>query len=448
MHWRTQIKNATVVNEGERFVGSVLLDGDRIEEVVRGADVQPLIPPDRVVDGTGCYLLPGIIDTHVHFREPGWAYKADIDTESRAAVAGGVTTIFDMPNTVPQTVTHEAFDAKLRLMGQKCHVNYGLYFGATRDNAGELAQLDPMKVCAIKLFMGASTGNMLVDADDTLHCIFGNARLPIVAHCEDTAQIERNMAEAVEACGGEPPVGMHTQIRSAQACYDSTRKAVRLARETGARLHVAHVSTARELELFDEAYPHVTAEICLPHLLFCEDDYPRLGTRIKCNPSVKTAADREALRRALNHKMVKTVGTDHAPHAIWEKCGGARKAVSGMPMIQYSLVSMLELADAGYLSLERLVELMCHNPARLFNIENRGFLREGYQADLVLVRPHSPWTVTPSRIQSKCNWSPMEGHVYHWRVERTYVGGFPLYNRGHVTDDDFLGQAVTYYRCR
>ena len=445
MHFRTQIKNVTLVNEGRRFVGTLVIDDDRIEEILEG-DNDPAVPVDEVIDGTGCYLLPGVIDDHVHFRDPGLTHKGDFFSESKAAAAGGVTTVFDMPNCVPQTTTMRDFEEKWRIAQEKSVVNFGLLFGATAGNAYELAQLNRRKVAAVKLFMGSSTGNMLVEGERALRAIFESSRLPIMTHCEDSALITENLRSLQAAEGSDPRVAHHPEVRSEEACFRSTELAVKLARETGARLHVAHLTTARELELFRPSDPQVTAEACVGHLWFTQDDYQRLGARIKVNPSIKTAADRDALRAALTDGRIYTVGTDHAPHRLSEKVGGCVRAASGMPLVQFSLVAMLELVDKGVLSLERLVQLMCHQPAELFQVENRGYLREGYKADLVMVRPNVPWTLTPNRIQSTCNWSPLEGHTFHWRVERTFCNGFPIYNRGHITDEMFRGQAVCYNR--
>ncbi len=446
MHLRIQIKNVKMVNEGRTFIGTLVIDDNRIEEIIEGSDKEATIPVDEAIDGSGCYLLPGVIDDHVHFRDPGLTAKGDFCSESRAAAAGGVTTVLDMPNCVPQTTTWEAFEEKMQIAARKSVINYGFFFGATAGNAYELGKLNPRKVAGIKLFMGSSTGGMLVNNETALRAIFENAKLPIMTHCEDSRLIDENLRKAQELYGADPAVCHHSEIRSKEACYRSTELAVRLAEETGARLHVAHISTARELELFSLERPNVTAEACVGHLLFTDADYARLGARIKVNPSIKTAADRDALRAALSSGLIRTIGTDHAPHRLAEKTGGCAKAASGMPIIQFSLISMLELVDKGVLSLETLVALMCHNPADLFQIENRGYLREGYMADLVMVRPHTPWTLTPNRIQSKCNWSPLEGHTFHWRVERTFCNGFPIFNRGHVTDEKFRGQAICYAR--
>lgn len=446
MHRRICIKNATIVGEGHRFVGSLVTEDHRIAEIVEGQDVEPSVPADEIINAEGCYLLPGVIDTHVHFREPGLTHKADIESESRAAAAGGVTTFLDMPNNTPQTTTIEALRDKLELAYNKSHVNFGFYIGATNSNLSEIMHINPRKVCGIKLFMGASTGNMLVDNPDSLRDIFECAKMPIVAHCEDTAAICKNMERIKEQYGEDPDVALHAVIRNEDVCYKSSSTAAKLAAETGARLHIAHISTAKELQLIKPSRPNITAEACVPHLLFCDEDYARLGSRIKCNPAIKSRKDREALRKALTSGKIFTVGTDHAPHLLREKAGGCIKAVSGMPMIQFSLISMLELTEQNILSIEQVVELMCHNPARLFDIENRGFLREGYVADLTLVRPKAYWTLTPNRIESKCGWSPLEGHTFHWQVEKTFCNGFTIYNQGHITNTDFHGQAVTYIR--
>ena len=409
----------------------------------------PIQSYDEVIDASGCFVLPGIIDDHVHFREPGLTAKADIESESRAAAAGGVTTYFDMPNTVPQTTTLEALEEKFALAAQKSHVNYSFFFGATNDNAALLPKLDVHRIPGVKLFMGSSTGNMLVDRREALETIFASSKLPIMTHCEDTDIINRNMAAAIEKYGDDPKVIHHPEIRSEEACYESTRLAVELAKKLHARLHVAHLTTARELELLPTRSlslskgTNITAEATVSHLYFYDRDYAALGTRIKCNPAIKTLRDRDALRGALNDGRITVIGTDHAPHLLAQKEGGCKKAASGMPMIQFSLVTMLELVDQGVLSIERLVELMCHNPARLFEVRQRGFLREGYQADIVLVRPDTGWTVTKDVIQSKCGWSPMEGHMYLWRVERTLCNGHTVYQQGRV-DTSYIGQSVAF----
>lgn len=444
MHSRTLIKNATLVNEGKAQIGSLVVEDDRIEEILIGRDTPPALPPDAVIDAEGCYLLPGVIDEHVHFRDPGLTRKADFDSESRAAAAGGVTTVLDMPNTLPPTVTVEALEEKIALAQRKCHVNFGFFVGATAENAKRLRNVNPGLVAGVKLFMGSSTGALQVEDPDALLTVFEESRLPIMVHCEDTPMIEAAMKAHQAHYGADPHVRHHPAIRTAEACIKNTRQAIALAKAAGARLHVAHLTTAAELDLFSPGDPLITAEVCLPHLLFTDADYETLGTRIKCNPAVKTAADRDALRAALTDGRIRCIGTDHAPHTVADKAGGAARAASGMPMVQFSLVAMLGLVDEGVLTIERLVELMAHNPARTFAIENRGFLREGYMADLVLVKPRSPWTLTPNRILSKCNWSPLEGRTFGWRVMRTFVNGTLVYNKGSITNENFCGRPVTY----
>lgn len=426
------VNNATIVNEGKALRGSIVIDGDCISDIFEGNNT-PRGQFDATVDATGCFVLPGVIDDHVHFREPGLTAKADIRSESRAAAYGGVTTYFDMPNTVPQTTTPLALEVKRAIAARDSHVNYSFFYGATNTNADTFGQLDIHRIPGIKLFMGSSTGNMLVDRTEALDKIFATAPVPVMAHCEDTAIINDNMRRAKELYGDDPDVIHHPEIRSEEACYRSTELAVRFARKHNARLHVAHVTTARELSLFEpwtDAMPSITAEAVIAHLMFCDKDYARLGTLIKCNPAVKSEADREALRRALTDGRIAVVGTDHAPHLPVDKQGGCAKAASGMPMLQFSLVAMLELVDRGVLTVERVAELMCHRPAQLFDVRQRGFIRKGYKADLVVVRPNTPWTVTEDCIQSKCGWSPMTGHTFNWRVEHTFCNGRHILDNG------------------
>ncbi len=441
---RTVIQGGTIVNEGKAFVGDVVIEDDKIVEASRSGGVG-----GRFFDATGCYVLPGIIDDHVHFREPGLTAKADMESESRAAAAGGVTSYFDMPNTVPQTTTIEALDEKYRLAAEKSHVNYAFFFGATNDNTALFEKLDPHRVPGIKLFMGSSTGNMLVDRDESLERIFREAPLPIMTHCEDTAIINRNMAAFKERFGEDPDVRLHPLIRSEEACYASTAKALELAVKHSARLHVAHISTKEELELIPADCLHtITAEATVGHLLFSVVDYERLGARIKVNPAIKSVIDQEALRQGLMDGRISVVATDHAPHLIEQKQGGCARAASGMPMIQFSLVAMLELVDEGVLTIERLVELMAHNPARIFGVHERGFLRPGYKADITIVRPRSPWTVSQDLIESKCKWSPMEGHTFNWRVEKTFCNGHLVYDRlqgrNGTVSSDYIGQPIKF----
>lgn len=438
---KTVIRHATILNEGERYEASLLIGAGIIEHIEREGDIS--LPGAEVVDARGCLLIPGVIDDHVHMREPGLTHKATMDSETCAAAAGGVTTVMDMPNTIPQTTTIQTWQEKMQIGAQHCHVNYAFYLGATNDNLEEIRRVDATRVPGIKLFMGSSTGNMLVDDEETLRQIFRQSPTLVMTHCEDTRRINRRMAEMQALYGDDPDVGHHPDIRDAEACYASTALAVRMARETGARLHVAHITTERELALFSPDNAQITAEACVAHLLFCRKDYARLGTRIKCNPAIKETSDRNALRLALNDGRITTVATDHAPHQLSEKQGGCRRAASGMPMVQFSLPAMMTLADEGILPHQRVVELMCHAPARLFDIEGRGFIREGYQADLTLLR-HTPWEVTSDCIQSLCGWSPMEGQTLAWHVERTWVNGQMVWD-GQTVNRDVRGQAVTFH---
>lgn len=440
---RKLIKNGTIVNEGRSFLGDLVVDGEQIEEIYEGKAPRGIY--DQVIDASGCFVLPGVIDDHVHFREPGLTRKADIESESRAAAFGGVTSYFEMPNTNPQTTTLEALEDKFALGAQKSHVNYSFFFGATNDNVDSFDRLDVHRIPGIKLFMGSSTGNMLVDKYESLQQIFVKAKkmgLPVMTHCEDTDIINRNMAAYQEKYGEDPDVKFHPEIRSAEACYESSSLAVKLAKESGAHLHIAHVTTARELEFFGKD-KNITGEAVIAHLYFSDEDYADKKAFIKCNPAIKTVNDRKALREALADGRISVVGTDHAPHEWKDKQGGCAKAASGMPMVQFSLVSMLELVDKGVLSIERMVEVMSHCPAKLFHVDKRGFLRPGYQADIVIVRPHTAWTVQKEIIQSKCGWSPMEGHEYQWQVEQTICNGHLIYNKGEF-DEAYRGEELTF----
>lgn len=440
---RTLIKNGTIVNEGRSFLGDLVVNGEQIEEIYEGKAPRGIY--DQVIDASGCFVLPGVIDDHVHFREPGLTRKADIESESRAAAFGGVTSYFEMPNTNPQTTTLEALEDKFALGAQKSHVNYSFFFGATNDNVDLFDRLDVHRIPGIKLFMGSSTGNMLVDKYESLQQIFVKAKklgLPVMTHCEDTDIINRNMAAYQKKYGEDPDVKFHPEIRSVEACYESSSLAVKLAKESGAHLHIAHVTTARELEFFGKD-ENITGEAVIAHLYFSDEDYADKKAFIKCNPAIKTVKDRQALREALADGRISVVGTDHAPHEWKDKQGGCAKAASGMPMVQFSLVSMLELVDEGVLSIERMVEVMSHCPAKLFHVDKRGFLRPGYQADIVIVRPHTAWTVQKEIIQSKCGWSPMEGHEYQWQVEQTVCNGHLIYNKGEF-DEAYRGEELTF----
>ena len=429
---KTIINNATIVNNGESHVGSLLVCEGRIECIVLGCVIEPQ-DGCQMVDATGMYLLPGVIDDHVHFREPGMTSKADMHTESMAAAAGGVTSVLDMPNVVPQTTTVERWRERMALAKERMHVNYGFFIGATNDNLDEILAMPSTEYPAVKLFMGSSTGSMLVDKREMLEELFAKTPKLIMTHCEDTARINANMAEARQKYGDDPDITHHAEIRDAEACWQSSALAAEMARASGARLHIAHISTERELALLGG---NITGEACVAHLLYTDQDYARLRGRIKCNPAIKSESDREALRRGLTDGRITCIGTDHAPHLLSEKQGGARTAVSGMPMVQFSLVSMLEMVDEGVLSMERMVQLMCHNPATLFGIQDRGFIREGMMADLVLVRRNDvPYTVTPSDVLSKCGWSPREGDALHWRVMSTWVNGKCVWDGVKVRED-------------
>ena len=434
---RTIIRNATIVNEGRSFVGSLVIEDEMIQSVLEGDDSTQ--PYENEIDATGLYLFPGVIDEHVHFREPGLDYKADIASESRTAAAGGITSYMDMPNTVPQTVTIEDLNHKFNIARNKSRVNYSFFFGATNSNADLLPRLDVRRVPGVKVFMGSSTGDMLVDREESLYQIFRVSPVLLMAHCEDTDIIESNIRMFRKKYRGQNdfPVRYHSRIRSVEACYQSSALAVRLAKETGARLHIAHVSSAKELTLFESKpieQKQITSEVVIAHLMFSTEDYDRLGTKIKCNPSLKTPADQQALRQALTSGLIDVVATDHAPHLLSEKEGGALQALSGMPMIQFSLVSMLEMHDEGVLPIERIPELMSHNPAKLFHIEKRGFIRPGYYADIVLVEPGASWQVMAGRYYTKCGWTPMDERTFNWRVRRTMVNGKTAYCDGIVVD--------------
>ena len=434
---KTIIRNATIVNEGRKFAGSVVIEDEFIQQVIEGDDSSQFY--DLEIDATGLYLFPGVIDDHVHFRQPGLTHKADIASESRTAAAGGVTSYMDMPNTIPPTTSLEFLEEKFQLGAANSRVNYSFYFGATNDNVDIIPRLDPHRVPGVKVFMGSSTGNMLVDREESLRRIFETSPLLLMTHCEDTGIIEANIRAFKKRYKGQNdfPVRYHSRIRNVEACYKSSSLAVQLAKETGARLHIAHISTAKELELF-EAKPieekQITAEAVIAHLMFSTEDYDTMKTRIKCNPSIKTPEDRAALREALNNGLIDVVATDHAPHLESEKKGGALKAASGMPMIQFSLVSMLEMSDLDVLPIERIPTLMAHNPAKLFRIEKRGFIRPGYYADLTLVDPHGNWQVKEGRYYTKCGWTPMDERTFRWRVRRTIVNGITAYSDGIVVD--------------
>ncbi|WP_373057720.1 dihydroorotase [Zunongwangia sp. H14] len=423
------IKNARIVNEGKIKEGDVFIEDGIIIEI---ADSISAKSPDVVIyDAEGNYLLPGLIDDQVHFREPGLTHKESIETGSRAAVAGGITSFIEMPNTLPQTTTIELLEEKFRLAQESSYANYSFMFGGTNTNLEEILKVNPKTTAALKLFLGSSTGNMLVDDDKVLEQIFSKSPLLIAAHCEDEAIIQKNLKECVERYGDDIPVELHPKIRSAEACYKSSSKAVALAKKTGARLHVFHVSTAKEIGLFSNKKPlkdkKITAEVCIHHLWFDESDYAKKGTFIKWNPAVKTKKDKDALLQAVKDDYIDVIATDHAPHTREEKKNVYTKAPSGGPLVQHALPALLQMHHQEKISLEKIVEKMCHNPAILFQIEKRGFIREGYKADLVLVDLNAPWAVQPDNTLYKCGWSPFEGTTFKSRVTHTFVNGRLVY---------------------
>ncbi len=433
---KTLIKNPLIINESRSFAGSVLIDGDKIAAIYEGevpADVQA----GRIIDATGKWLIPGVIDDHVHFREPGLTHKGDFYSESRAAVAGGVTSVMDMPNTIPQTTTNDLLEQKRALAAEHCLTNFAFYLGATNGNIDEILKVNPQNVCGIKLFMGSSTGNMLVNNRAMLERIFAESPLLIATHNEDEAIIKTNTKHYRNLLGEDIPMHYHPVIRSEEACYRSTVQAVELAEKAGARLHVLHLTTARELALFSDTPltgKRITAETCVHYLWFDSRDYDRLGSRIKCNPAIKTKHDKDELIKALNSNKIDLIATDHAPHTRAEKQGSYFKAMSGTPQVQHSLAIMLELAKQGFLSKEKVVEKMCHAPARLFGIQYRGFIRAGYFADLALVEPQKSWIATDENSLSKCAWTPYNQQAFTTQVSHTFVNGNLVYEDKKILD--------------
>ena len=419
------IKNANIVNEGTIFSGDVLIEGEFIKEIsesisAKSSDV-------HIIDAEGKYLLPGVIDDQVHFREPGLTHKADIETESKAAIAGGITSFIEMPNTNPQTTTVEKLEEKFAIAANSSYANYSFMFGGTNDNLDEILKVDPKTVAGLKLFLGSSTGNMLVDDPKVLEKIFSSTDMVISVHCEDEATIRKNLQEHIDQYGEDIPIEKHPIIRSEEACYLSSSRAIALAKKTGARLHVFHLSTGKETNLFTNKIPlkdkKITAEVCVHHLWFSDEDYAKKGTHIKWNPAVKTAKDREQLWKALLDNRIDVIATDHAPHTLEEKKNVYTKAPSGGPLVQHALSAMLEMYHRNKISLERVVEKMCHNPAILFEVEKRGYIKEGYFADLVLVDLNNPYTVQKDNILYKCGWSPFEGTTFKSRITHTFING-------------------------
>jgi dihydroorotase len=432
------IRNAKIINEGKIIHGNVLIEGKKIarisqDEIYVGNDIETL-------DTKGLWLLPGIIDDQVHFREPGLTHKGDIYSESRAAAAGGVTSYMEMPNTVPQALSIEELEKKYAIAAGRSLTNYSFYMGASNDNIEEVRKVDPSRVCGLKIFMGASTGNMLVDDKKTLEALFAESPVLIATHCEDEETIRQNSEKFRKKYGENILISAHPAIRSAEACYLSSSLAVSLAEKYNTRLHILHISTAKELGLFRNDIPsaekRITAEVCIHHLWFNDADYAKKGTLIKWNPAVKTEEDRRGLFEGLLDDRLDLIATDHAPHTLSEKSNSYFKAPSGGPMVQHSLVAMIEFVKQEKISIEKVVDKMCHKPAELFQIEKRGFIREGYYADLVLVNPNDCWEVNSSNIMYKCGWSPMEGQVFNSSIRKTFVNGEIVYDEGKIIENE------------
>lgn len=442
----TLIKNAKIVNENNIFLSDVLIENEIITEISTEIKTTENI---EIIDAEGKFLIPGFIDDQVHFREPGLTHKANIATESRAAVAGGITTFIEMPNTVPQATTQDLLEEKFKIAANDSYANYSFMFGGTNDNLDELLKTDPKKVAGIKLFLGSSTGNMLVDNEAVLEKIFSSTKMIISVHCEDEATIRKNTQEFVDEYGDDIPVKYHPIIRSEKACYLSSSKAIELAKKTGARLHIFHVSTAKETELFRNDIPleekQITAEVCIHHLWFSDKDYAEKGTHIKWNPAVKTEKDRLGLWEALLDDRIDVLATDHAPHTLEEKNNLYTKAPSGGPLVQHAVTAILEKVKEGVISIEKAVEKMSHNPAKLFQIEKRGFIKEGYFADLVLIDTNKPQTVSKDNILYKCGWSPFEGTTFSSSITHTFVNGNLIYKDG-IFNDNIKGKRITFNR--
>lgn len=443
---KTLIKNAFVVNEGETKKMDVLIKAGKISHLGKAIQADE---HTTVIEAAGKYLLPGLIDDQVHFREPGLTHKACIRSESRAAVAGGITSFIEMPNTNPQTTTVEELERKFAIAAQDALANYSFMFGGTNDNFDEIKKLDTTQVAGLKLFLGSSTGNMLVDNEDVLRKIFSSTDLVISVHCEDEPTIRENLAAHIEQYGDDIPIEKHPEIRSHEACYLSSSRAIALAKETGARLHVFHLSTAQETNLFDNSLPlaekKITTEVCTHHLWFTSEDYKEKGTFIKWNPAVKNKEDREALWAALNDDRIDVLATDHAPHTLEEKQNPYTKAPSGGPLVQHALLALLTAVKAGKITLEKMVEKACHNPAILFQIAKRGYLREGYFADLVLVDLNKSVTVKKEDLLYQCGWSPFEGTTFDAAIEKTWVNGNLVYDQGHIIEID-AAKRLTFNR--
>ena len=428
------LKNGKLISDHKVMEGDLLIENERIAKIASDISASEA---SRVIDLEGALVMPGVIDDQVHFREPGLTHKATIATESAAAVAGGTTTFFEQPNTLPQTTTISLLEDKFALAASHSLANYSFFLGGTNDNLEELKRINPQNTVGVKLFLGSSTGNMLVDDEHTLEQIFRNVSTVIATHCEDEQTIRENLAHYLQKYGNEIPMHIHPLIRSAEACYLSSSRAIALAKQAGARLHIFHLSTERETALFDPNIPlaekRITAEACIHHLWFSDEDYARKGAFIKWNPAVKTQADREGIWKALLENRIDVIATDHAPHTLEEKRQtDYLKTPSGGPLVQHALVAALAMFKQRNIPVERLVEKMCHNPAILFRVAERGFLREGYFADIACVREHTPWQVSSENILYKCGWSPFEGTVFDHQVIYTFVNGHLVCDHGKL----------------
>ena len=445
---RTIIKNGLIVNEGRVFKGSVIIEKDRISEIIEGNFDLNKQENAQIINAKGKYLLPGVIDDQVHFREPGLTHKAEIYTESKAAVAGGITSFMEMPNTNPQTTTIDKLNEKFQIASQKSLANYSFYLGATNDNLDEIMKINPQKVCGLKVFMGSSTGNMLVDKPESLNAIFKNSPVLIATHCEDETIIKQNTALFKEKYGEQMPIRYHAEIRNDVACYKSSSLAVNLAKKHNARLHVLHLSSAKEMELFSNDIParekKITAEVCVHHLWFSDTDYETYGTKIKWNPAVKSELDKNALFQAMLDDKLDVIATDHAPHTLDEKNNNYFKAPSGGPLVQHSLLMMLQHVENNKISIEKVVDKMCHKPAEIFKIKERGFLKPGFKADLVLVNKQEQ-KVKKEDILYKCGWSPLEGTTLNYIIEKTFINGHLVYDKGKFFEE-LKGEALEFER--
>ena len=441
------IKNGRIINEGKIYQSDIYIEDEIIKEI--SSSISPKLSETITIDAEDNYIIPGLIDDQVHFREPGLTHKGDIYTESRAAVAGGITSFLEMPNTIPQTITQDKLKEKFTIASKKSIANYSFMFGGTNDNINEILKLDLKEVPALKIFLGSSTGNMLLDNLEALEEIFLKSNLPIAVHCEDENTIRENLKLYTDIYGENIPIKFHSKIRNEEACYLSSSMAIDLAKKTGARLHVFHLSTKKETDLFSNSIDlkdkKITAEVCIHHLTFSEDDYEKYGTRIKWNPSIKSLVDQDALWDALNDDRIDIIATDHAPHTYEEKSNEYLNCPSGGPLVQHSLVAVLEGYHNNKIKLEKIVQKMCHNPAILYEIEKRGFIKEGYYADIVIFNLNNPWTVNKGNILYKCGWSPFEGNTFRSRISYTIVNGNIVYNNGKILDNK-LGKKLIFNR--